>query len=77
MSARGSSSQLNGSPIPGSHDRGRVEGVAVKPVLTPAEMAEADQRAIAAGTPEAVLVERAGGAVAHHALRMLGGSAVG
>src|SRR4051812_11048268 len=37
-------------------------------------MAAADQRAIAAGTPEAVLVERAGGAVAHHALRMLGGS---
>jgi NAD(P)H-hydrate epimerase len=46
----------------------------VKRVLTPAEMAAADQRAIAAGTPEAVLVERAGGAVAHHALRMLGGS---
>jgi NAD(P)H-hydrate epimerase len=46
----------------------------VKRVLTPAEMAAADQRAIAAGTPEAVLVERAGSAVAHHALRMLGGS---
>jgi hydroxyethylthiazole kinase-like uncharacterized protein yjeF len=43
-------------------------------VLTPAEMAAADQRAIAAGTPEAVLVERAGRAVANHALHMLGGS---
>jgi NAD(P)H-hydrate epimerase len=37
-------------------------------------MATADQRAIAAGTPEAVLVERAGGAVARHALDMLGGT---
>ena len=46
----------------------------MKPVLTPAEMAAADQRAIAAGTPEAVLVERAGRAVARHALEMLGGS---
>jgi ADP-dependent NAD(P)H-hydrate dehydratase / NAD(P)H-hydrate epimerase len=46
----------------------------VKPVLTPAEMAAADQRAIADGTPEAVLVERAGRAVARHALRMLRGS---
>ena len=43
-------------------------------VLTPAEMAAADQHAIATGTPEAVLVERAGRAVARHALRMLGGS---
>lgn len=46
----------------------------MKPVLTPAEMGAADKRAIAAGTPEPVLVERAGAAVARHALRMLGGA---
>ncbi len=46
----------------------------MKPVLTPTEMGAADRRAITAGTPEAVLVERAGGAVAHAALRMLGGA---
>jgi NAD(P)H-hydrate epimerase len=46
----------------------------MKRVVTPVEMGEADRRAIAAGTPEAVLVERAGGAVARHALRMLVGS---
>jgi NAD(P)H-hydrate epimerase len=37
-------------------------------------MGEADRRAINAGTPESVLVERAGTAVARHALKMLGGS---
>jgi len=46
----------------------------VHPVVTPAEMGEADRRTISAGTPEAVLVERAGAAVAMNALRMLGGA---
>ena len=46
----------------------------MQPVVTPAEMGEADRRTIAAGTPEAVLVERAGSAVGRHALRMLGGT---
>jgi NAD(P)H-hydrate epimerase len=46
----------------------------VKVVLTPAEMAAADRHAIEHGTPEEVLVERAGRALAHHALRMLGGT---
>jgi NAD(P)H-hydrate epimerase len=46
----------------------------VKVVLTPAEMADADRHAIEQGTPEDVLVERAGRAVALHALRMLGGT---
>ena len=43
-------------------------------VLTPAEMSAADRHAIETGTPETVLVERAGGAVAGHAQRMLGGT---
>ena len=46
----------------------------MRPVITPAEMGEADRRTVAAGTPEAVLVERAGSAVARAALRMLGGT---
>jgi len=46
----------------------------VQPVVTPAEMGEADRETISSGTPEAVLVERAGSAVARHALRMLGGT---
>ena len=45
----------------------------MRPVLTPQEMARADARAIAAGTPETVLIERAAAAVARHALRMLAG----
>ncbi len=46
----------------------------VQPVVTPAEMGEADRRAIAQGTPEPVLIGRAAGAVAMHAVRMLRGT---
>ena len=46
----------------------------MQPVVTPAEMGEADRYTIASGTPEEVLVERAGRAVARHALRLLGGT---
>ncbi|MGH9283390.1 MAG: NAD(P)H-hydrate epimerase, partial [Acidimicrobiales bacterium] len=43
-------------------------------MLTPAEMAAADAATIAAGVPEGELVERAGGAVARAARRLLGGT---
>lgn len=45
----------------------------MRPIVTPAEMAEADRRTIAAGTPESALVARAGRAVALAARRELGG----
>jgi ADP-dependent NAD(P)H-hydrate dehydratase / NAD(P)H-hydrate epimerase len=45
----------------------------VQPVLTPAEMAEADRRTIAAGTPVATLMGRAGRAVAWEVRRRLDG----
>src|SRR3954451_12042435 len=43
-------------------------------VITPAEMGQLDRATIEAGTPESVLVERAGSAVARAARRMLGGT---
>ena len=44
----------------------------MEPVVTPEAMADADRRTIAAGTPEPVLVDRAGRAVAWQARRLLG-----
>jgi hydroxyethylthiazole kinase-like uncharacterized protein yjeF len=45
----------------------------LKPILTPAEMGDADRRTISAGTPVAVLMERAGRAVAWEVRRVLDG----
>lgn len=44
----------------------------MKPLLTPDEMAAADQAAISAGTPASVLMDRAGRAVARAAIEMAG-----
>ncbi len=44
------------------------------PVVTPREMGAADRATIEAGTPQAVLMERAGRAVARSARRALGGT---
>ena len=44
----------------------------MEPVLTPTEMGEADRRTIAAGTPERILMDRAGRAVAWEVRRVLG-----
>src|SRR6266550_1380232 len=46
----------------------------MRPILTPAEMAARDSAAIAGGVSEATLVDRAGGAVARGARRLLGGA---
>jgi hydroxyethylthiazole kinase-like uncharacterized protein yjeF len=53
---------------------GRTIDIRMLPVLTPAEMAALDAAAIAGGVSEAILVDRAGGAVARDARRLLGGA---
>lgn len=45
----------------------------MRPLLSPTQMAAADQAAIGAGTPGAVLMDRAGRAVARAAVRLAGG----
>jgi ADP-dependent NAD(P)H-hydrate dehydratase / NAD(P)H-hydrate epimerase len=46
----------------------------MKPLLTPEEAAELDRRTQAEGTPAAILMERAGAAVARACIDLLGGS---
>lgn len=46
----------------------------MRPVVTPDEMRAVDAAVVAAGTPVALLVERAGAAVARAAVRMMGGT---